>query len=37
VSFRGQQNEVLKLYGNFFCLEDFKNGVYKLISVKTEE
>lgn len=37
VSFRGQQNEVLKLYGNFFYLEDFKNGVYKLISVKTEE
>jgi hypothetical protein len=36
VSYRGMQNEVLKLYGNFFCLEDFKTNIYKLISVTTD-
>ena len=37
VSFRGQQNEVLKLYGNFFCLEDFKTNIYKLVNTTVNE
>lgn len=37
VSFRGQQNEVLKLYGNFFCLEEFRTNVYKLVGATAKE
>ena len=36
VSYRGMQNEVLKLYGNFFYLEEFKTNIYKLIRVTTD-
>lgn len=36
VSFRGQQNDILKLYGEYFYLEDYKPNVYKLVSTTAE-
>lgn len=35
VSFRGRQRETLLIYGNQFTLEEFKDGMFKLISVKS--
>lgn len=34
VSFRGTQNTTLKVYGNLFKLEEFKDGMFKLVKVE---
>lgn len=34
VSFRGNQNSTLKIYGKIFELEDFKEGMFKLVKVE---
>ena len=36
VSFRGNKNTTLKIYGNLFKLEPFKDGMFKLVKVETE-
>lgn len=36
VSFRGNKNSTLKIYGNLFKLEPFKDGMFKLIKVEEE-
>lgn len=36
ISFRGQQNDILKLYGEYFYLEDYKPNIYKLVSTTAE-
>lgn len=36
VSFKGQQRTVLLEYGNFFKLENFKDGMFKLVPIKLE-
>ena len=36
VSFRGNKNTTLKIYGKLFKLEPFKNGMFKLVKVETE-
>lgn len=35
VSFRGKQRETLLMYGDQFTLEAFKDGMFKLVSVKS--
>lgn len=36
VSFRGNKNTVLKVYGELFKLEEFKDNMFRLVKVKTE-
>lgn len=36
VSFRGNKNSTLKIYGNLFKLEPFKDGMFKLVKVEEE-
>lgn len=36
VSFRGNKNTVLKVYGELFKLEEFKDNMFRLIKVETE-
>ena len=36
VSFRGNKNTTLKIYGKLFKLEPFKDGMFKLVKVETE-
>lgn len=36
VSYRGQQMDVLKLYGENFTIEPFKDNLYKLVSIKED-
>lgn len=36
VSFRGNKNTTLKIYGNLFKLEPFKDGMFKLVKVEEE-
>lgn len=36
VSFRGNKNSTLKIYGNLFKLEPFKEGMFKLVKVEEE-
>ena len=36
VSFRGNKNTTLKIYGNLFKLEPFKDGMFKLVKIETE-
>lgn len=36
VSFRGNKNTTLKMYGKLFKLESFKDGMFKLVKVETE-
>ena len=33
VSFRGIQNKTLNLYGTNFVLEEYKEGIYKMVSI----
>lgn len=36
VSFRGNKNTVLKVYGELFKLEEFKDNMFRLVKVETE-
>lgn len=36
VSFRGNKNSTLKIYGNLFKLEPFKENMFKLVKVEEE-
>lgn len=36
ISYRGQQMEILNIYGTNFTLEPFKEGMFKLVSVKED-
>ena len=36
VSFRGNKNTVLKVYGELFKLEEFKDNMFRLVKVDTE-
>jgi hypothetical protein len=36
ISYRGQQMEVLNIYGTNFTLQPFKEGMFKLVSVKED-
>lgn len=36
LSYRGQQMDVLKMYGDNFRIEPFKGGMFKLISIKED-
>lgn len=36
ISFRGKQRETLLIYGDYFTLEEFKDGMFKLIPIKSE-
>ena len=36
VSFRGNKNSTLQMYGKLFKLEPFKDGMFKLVKVETE-
>ena len=36
VSFRGNKNSTLQMYGKLFKLESFKDGMFKLVKVETE-
>lgn len=36
LSYRGQQMDVLKIYGNNFKLESFKEGMFKLVPIKED-
>ena len=36
VSFRGNKNTVLKVYGELFKLEGFKDNMFRLVKVETE-
>lgn len=36
LSYRGQQMDVLKMYGDNFRVESFKEGMFKLISIKED-
>ena len=37
MSYRGQQRTILLEYGNLFTLEEFKPGIFKLISLEDEK
>lgn len=36
ISYRGQQMDVLKMYGDTFRIEPFKEGMFKLVSIKED-
>lgn len=36
ISFRGNKNSTLKIYGNLFKLEEFKPNMFKLVKVEEE-
>ena len=36
MSFRGNKNSTLKIYGNLFKLEPFKENMFKLVKVEEE-
>lgn len=36
ISYRGQQMDVLKMYGDNFRIEPFKEGMFKLVSIKED-
>lgn len=36
MSFRGNKNSILKIYGNLFKLEPFKENMFKLVKVEEE-
>lgn len=36
LSYRGQQMDVLKMYGDNFRIEPFKEGMFKLVSIKED-
>lgn len=36
LSYRGQQMDVLKIYGDNFRIEPFKEGMFKLVSIKED-